>query len=118
MGKKLKPAGQGADSRTTTCTECPAWLSEDAAGVLIRVHLQPRARRTAVCGEHGGRLKVAIAAPPLEGRANDALIEWLAAKLGLPRRQLRLIAGQRSRDKTLRAEGLGASEISSRLALG
>jgi len=85
--------------------------------VLIRVHLQPGARRTAVCGEHGGRLKVAIAAPPIEGRANDALIEWLAAQLGLPRRQLRLIAGQRSRDKTLRAEGLCAREIICRLAL-
>lgn len=93
------------------------WLREDTTGVLIRVHLQPGARRTAICGEHGGRLKVAIAAPPLEGRANDALIEWLAAKLGLSRRQLHLIAGQRSRDKTLRAEGASAREVTCRLAL-
>ena len=84
--------------------------------MLIDVHLQPGARRTALCGEHGGRLKIAIAAPPLEGRANDSLVEWLADRLGLPRRQVRLVSGQRSRDKTLRAAGINASEVGRRLA--
>jgi hypothetical protein len=111
----LKPAGQGADSRTPIIAVCPPWLREDAAGVLLQVHLQPGARRTEVCGEHGGRLKIAIAAPPLEGRANEALVRWLAAQLGLPRRQLCLVAGERSRDKTLRAEGVNASETLRRL---
>lgn len=83
--------------------------------MILQVHLQPGARRTEVCGEHGGRLKIAIAAPPLDGRANEALIRWLAAQLGLPRRQLCLVAGQRSRDKTLRAEGTHASEVMRRL---
>ena len=84
--------------------------------MLIAVHLQPGARRSAVCGEHGGRLKVAIAAPPLQGRANDALLEWIAGRLDLPRRQVRLLAGQRSRDKTVRAEGVGAATARRRLA--
>ena len=111
----MKPAGQGADSRTPILAGCPAWLREDAAGVLLLVHLQPGARRTEVCGEHGVRLRIAIAAPPLQGRANEALIRWLSARLGLPRRQLTLVAGQRSRDKTLRAEGLHAAEAMRRL---
>lgn len=83
--------------------------------MLLQVHLQPGARRTEVCGEHGGRLKIAIAAPPLDGRANEALIRWLAVQLGLPRRQLCLVAGQRSRDKTLRAEGANGAEVLRRL---
>jgi uncharacterized protein (TIGR00251 family) len=94
----------------------PAWLRQTTEGVLIFVHLQPGARRTAACGEHGGRLKLAVAAPPLDGRANDALTEWLARRLELPRRQLRLVAGERSRDKTVIAEGLGISEALRRLA--
>jgi len=111
----LKPADRRADSRTATGA-LPSWLREDADGVLIAVHLQPGARRSAVCGEHGGRLKIAIAAPPLQGRANDALLEWIAGRLDLPRRQVRLLAGQRSRDKTVRAEGVGAAATRRRLA--
>ena len=107
----MKPANRRADSRTAIGADVPAWLREDADGVLIDVHLQPGARRNAVCGEHGGRLKIAIAAPPLEGRANDALTDWVAERLDLPRRQVRLVAGQRSRDKTLRMEGVRASQV-------
>lgn len=113
----MKPADGRADSRTAT-SAVPRWLREDGDGVLLHVHLQPGARRDAVCGEHGGRLKIAIAAPPLEGRANEALVEWLADRLGLPRRQVRLVSGQRSRDKTLRAAGVGAGEVVRRLAGG
>jgi hypothetical protein len=111
----LKTADRRADSRTVTRAGLPSWLREDADGVLIQVHLQPGARRSAVCGEHCGRLKIATAAPPLEGRANDALVEWLAGRLGLPRRQVRLVSGQRSRDKTLRATGIDAAEAGRRL---
>ena len=94
----------------------PAWLRQDASGVLIDVHLQPGAHRNAACCEHGGRLKIAVAAPPLEGRANDALLEWLADRLGLPRRQVRLVSGRHSRDKTLHAAGVSAGEVGRRLA--
>jgi uncharacterized protein (TIGR00251 family) len=111
-----KAADRRADSRTLVSGGSPAWLRADADGVSIQVHLQPGARRTAVCGEHGGRLKIAVAAPPLQGRANDALIEWVARRLALPRRQVRLVAGEHSRDKTLRADG--ASAIIALRALG
>ena len=112
----MTPADRRADSLTVDRAGLPPWLHEVADGVLIDVHLQPGARRSAACGEHGGRLKIATAAPPLEGRANDALVEWLAHCLGLPRRQVRLVSGQRSRDKTLRATGIDATEAVRRLA--
>lgn len=116
MGKaESKPADRRADSRTAIVGGLPAWLRQDADGVLIDVHLQPGARRSAACGEHGGRLKVAVAAQPLEGRANEALVDWLAERLGLPRRQVRLVSGPRSRDKTVRVEGVNADEVGRRL---
>jgi len=107
----LKAADRRADSRTATVAGFPSWLRQDGDGVLVFVHLQPGARRTAACGEHGGRLKVAITAPPLDGRANEALATWLAEQLGLPRRQVSLVAGPRSRDKTLRASGVSVPAV-------
>lgn len=112
----MKPADRRADSRTARHTVRPAWLREEGDGVLVFVHLQPGARRTALCGEHGARLKIAVAAPPLEGRANEALLEWLAERLELPRRQVQVTAGLRSRDKTLRAVGIDGSQVLRRLA--
>jgi len=100
------PGDRRADSRTAASNDGPAWLRADGDGVLIFVHLQPGARRTGQGGEHGGRLKVAVAPPPLEGRANDALVEWIAERLELPRRQVSVAAGLRSRDKTVRARGI------------
>ena len=112
----MKPADRRADSRTATGADAPRWLRQDGDGVLVFVHLQPGARRSAACGEHGGRLKIAVAAPPLDGRANDALTAWLAVQLGLAPRQVRLVAGQRSRDKTLRAGGVVVPEVVRALA--
>lgn len=111
----MKRADRRADSRTVAAAGLPAWLRQDAGGVLLDVHLQPGARRDAVCGVHGGRLKIAVMAPPVEGRANEALVEFLARRLDLPRRQVHLASGQRSRDKTLRADGIGAREAWRRL---
>jgi uncharacterized protein (TIGR00251 family) len=87
---------QGGDSRTG---DLPAWLRRRAGGVVLEVHAQPGARRTAIVGEHGERLKVAVNVPPLDGRANEALIELLSEKLGLPRRAVVLEAGSTGRDK-------------------
>jgi uncharacterized protein (TIGR00251 family) len=89
-------AKQGGDSRTSPL---PAWLRARSDGVVLEVHAQPGARRTAIVGEHGGRLKIAVNAPPLEGRANVALIELLSECLGLPQRALTLEAGATGRDK-------------------
>ena len=104
-------ARQAADSRTGTAGDEYAWLRPQEAGVLLFVHLQPGARRNGVCGTHGGRLRLAIAAPPVDGRANEALAAWIAGTLGVPRRQVRIAAGERSRDKTVRIDGVTAAEV-------
>jgi len=103
------------DSRTAETPHLPAWLRPCEAGVLISVHLQPGARRTALIGEHGVRLKIAVQAPPVEGRANAALLQWLAERLGLPRQQVDLVAGRHGRDKTVRADGIEAALAQRRL---
>ncbi|MEZ4269711.1 MAG: DUF167 domain-containing protein [Myxococcota bacterium] len=73
---------------------------------LLEVHVQPGARATEVVGMHGGRLKVRLAAPPVDGKANRALTDWVAAWLNLPRSAVSLVRGETSRKKTLRIEGL------------
>ncbi len=70
-------------------------------GWLISVHAQPGAKRSALAGLHGDALKVRIAAPAVEGRANAALVEFLAAQLGLPRQSVSVARGSRGRRKTL-----------------
>lgn len=75
------------------------WFSKTATGYVVAVHAQPGAKRSEISGLHGERLKVRIAAPPLEGRANEALIELLAQRLGLPRSKLRVSKGLQGRTK-------------------
>jgi len=79
----------------------------------VRVH--PGAKRDAVTGVHDGAVKIALSAPPVDGRANEALIAFLAERLGLPR--VSLVAGAASRSKVLRIVGLGSSEVWERLAV-
>jgi len=78
----------------------PAWYRRDADGtVVLAVHAQPGAKRTEAAGLHGDALKVRVAAPALEGRANDALVEFLAAAFEVPKRNVTLASGQKSREK-------------------
>jgi uncharacterized protein (TIGR00251 family) len=80
-----------------------AWpcLSRHGSACMLQVNVAPNARRTAVEGLHDGALRIRLAAPPIEGKANDALVAWLAAALGLPRRGVRLRHGQASRRKLI-----------------
>jgi len=71
-------------------------------GVLVGVHVQPGAKKTEAVGMHGDRLKVRLAAPPVDGKANKALIAWAAKHFGLKKADVELIRGQASRQKTLR----------------
>lgn len=78
----------------------PAWHRRSPGGFLvIRVHAQPGARRTESAGLHGDALKIRVAAPALEDRANDALIEFIAEKLGVAKRDVILASGAKSREK-------------------
>jgi uncharacterized protein (TIGR00251 family) len=83
--------------------------------VRLDVEVKVRASQSRVLGVKGDRLSVALAAPPVDGAANQELIDTLAAYFDLPRRQLKLIAGQRSRRKVVEIEGLRARDVLARL---
>jgi uncharacterized protein (TIGR00251 family) len=91
-------------------------ITEHAEGLLLPVRAQPGARRNGVQGEQAGALKVAVTAPPQDGRANEALVEVLRAALGLKRSQLELVSGATSRDKRFLVRGVGRAELEQRLA--
>lgn len=86
-------------------------------GVVLRVHVQPGAGRSAVVGRHGDSLKVRVASPPVGGRANEATLALLADALGLPRADLELTAGESSRQKRVRLKGIDPEEADKRLGL-
>ena len=81
------------------------WARRTAQGWSLAVYVQPGARRSAVAGLHGDRLKIRIAAPATEGRANQALVEFVAEALGVPKRGVAVASGERSRDKFIAIEG-------------
>jgi hypothetical protein len=80
----------------------------DGCTLTLRVH--PGARHNAITGTHDGALKISLTTPPTDGRANEALIAFLAERLNLPRTRINLIQGQTSRSKTVRITGLSAPE--------
>ncbi len=77
------------------------WYRKTAAGWLLSIHAQPGAKKSAVAGLHGDALKIRVAAPPVEGKANDALTAFVAKSLGLPKRAVSLVKGDASREKLL-----------------
>lgn len=90
-------------------------IRDTPAGATFTVKVHPRAKRNAITGDLGDVLKVALTAPPIEGRANDACIEFFAALLKVPRSSVTIAAGQTSRRKTLRIATLSADEVRRRL---
>ena len=92
----------------------PTWLTEDGAladTFIIALHCQPGAKKTEVQGEHDGRLKLRLAAPPVEGKANEALIQWLSKTLEIRRANIELLAGDLSRLKRVRVQGLTVEQL-------
>ncbi len=101
-------------------SELPAWtdaVSDHADGALIAVYAQPRAGRSAVVGLHDGRVKIALKAPPVDGKANQELTSFLAGVLGVPRRDVELVAGLTGRRKRVLVRGVTSSAVASSLAL-
>ncbi|HEX7688893.1 MAG TPA: DUF167 domain-containing protein [Burkholderiaceae bacterium] len=82
-----------------TAPDPAACLSVRDGRVVLSLSVVPNARRTQVDGLHDGALRVRLAAPPIEGRANDALVAWLAKSLGVARRDVELLRGEASRRK-------------------
>ena len=85
--------------------------------ILLKIHLLPRASRDEICGLHGNAIRVKVTAPPVEGKANKALQRFFAARLHLAAAQIEIVAGERSRDKTLRISGLSRAEIQRALGI-
>jgi uncharacterized protein (TIGR00251 family) len=81
-------------------------LVEVEDGVILSVHAQPNARRTEIVGPHGHALKIRVAAPPIDDRANEALITFVATTFGLHRSDVSIRSGSSSRHKRLRLEGV------------
>ena len=86
-----------------------------ADGCMVSVRLHPGARKNGVAGAHAGALKIALTAPPVDGKANEALIAFLAEALRLPRGRVALVAGATSRAKIVRITGKSAAEVAATL---
>jgi len=85
------------------------------AGATFQVKVQPRARKNAITGTIGEALKVALTAPPIEGRANEACVALFAQLLNVPRSSVTIAAGESSRNKLIRVSGLSAAQVESKL---
>ena len=92
-------------------------IRETAAGVELDVRVIPRARKTEMAGLRGDALLVRLAAPPVEGAANDLLVEFLASQLHLPRRAVRIVGGEHTRRKRVVIAGATAETIGRALAV-
>jgi uncharacterized protein len=89
-----------------------SWLSHCADGsVVIALHIQPGAKRTELVGLHGEALKIRLAAPPVDGKANAALMAFLAKQLGVTKRDVSLESGDTSRQKRVRVLGASAERL-------
>jgi uncharacterized protein (TIGR00251 family) len=84
------------------------WEESDG-GVLLRLHVQPGARKTEWAGRHGDRLKLRVAAPPVEGAANKEVARFVAAHAGLRKGAVRIVRGEKSHAKDVLLEGLDAA---------
>ena len=90
-------------------------LASDATAVLITVRVIPRAGKSGVAGMRGNALLVRLHAPPVDGAANDELIEVIARTLAVPKRAVSIAAGERSRQKCVRVSGIDAATAAARL---
>jgi uncharacterized protein len=91
------------------------WARDVSGGAELEVLVQPRASRTRAVGEHDGRLKVQLAAPPVDGEANAALVAFLADALAVRKADVVLVRGDTGRRKTVRVAGVSAAAVVSRL---
>jgi len=90
------------------------WLSHAADGsMVLALHVQPGAKKTEFAGLHGGALKIRLAAPPVDGKANAALIAFVAKACGVPKAAVELVSGETSRSKRVRVRGADGAALAS-----
>jgi len=90
-------------------------INENKAGVSFAVKVHPRAKRDAMVGDIGDALKLDLKAPPIDGRANEACIEFFAKLLKVPRASVTIASGQTSREKVVRISGITAEQLRQRI---
>lgn len=91
------------------------WIRETAKGVLLPVRAVPRASKNEIQGIHGDALKIRLQAPPVEGKANQALIRFLSEMLEIPRSQMSVASGETGRNKSVLITGVIKEELVRRL---
>jgi uncharacterized protein (TIGR00251 family) len=91
-------------------------IHDTSSGATFSIKVHPRARRNAITGEVGEAVKVSLTTPPVDGRANDACIHFLAEVLNVPRSSVSIAAGLSSRKKVVRVAGLSAAQVRERLS--
>ena len=92
-----------------------SWLVAENGAVTLRLHIQPGAKKTEVAGPHGAALKIRLAAPPVDGKANACLIGFLADQLGVGKAAISILSGDTSRAKRVRVMGAEAAAVRKRL---
>jgi uncharacterized protein (TIGR00251 family) len=90
-------------------------IRDTPQGATFSVKVHPRAKKNAIAGEIGDALKLALTAPPLEGKANEACIRFFSELLDVPRSSVNIAAGETSRQKVVRIRGLSAAQVAERL---
>jgi uncharacterized protein (TIGR00251 family) len=90
-------------------------VQQVGAGVTFALKVHPRAKKNAITGKTGCALKISLTAPPVDGKANQACIDFFAKLLKVPHSSVTIAAGQTSRNKVIRAAGLSAGEVQRRL---
>ena len=91
-------------------------LNETASGIAFAVRVHPRAKKNAIIGELGEAVKVALTAPPIDGRANQACIKFFADLLDIPRSAIKIVSGQSNRNKVICVTGISAEALRNRIA--
>jgi uncharacterized protein (TIGR00251 family) len=93
----------------------PVFLREQDGAVVLALKVQPRASRNEIAGPLGQELKLKVMAPPVDSAANEAVVEFLAKLLGLPRRAVSLVRGQTSPHKLIRLDGISLTDAAQKL---
>ena len=90
-------------------------VNETSAGLTVRLHVLPRAKVSEIAGLHNGALKVKIMAPPVDDAANRAVVEFFSRLLGVPKSNMKILAGNKSREKVLQISGVSLVDFMARI---
>lgn len=115
MSQNKKRAAEKTNAAAVQVLPAVSWVIPHTEGTVLAVHAQPGAKRDAVVGEYDGKLKIALTAPPVDGKANEKLLKFLAQKTDTAKSSLELIAGDTSRSKRILIRGIPPAELVARL---